>query len=115
TLAGPPEGTQLLTGVANRVTFTGSVTPAGVGARLVLQRQDAASGNGWHRIDRGRVGPRGSFSITHAFVVPGDANLRVLVRRFGQVIASPSNVLSYEISQAQTPHLTITASADPIA
>jgi hypothetical protein len=31
------------------------------------------------------------------------------------VIASPSNVLSYEISQAQNPHLTITASADPIA
>ena len=115
TLAGPPEGTQLLTGAANKVTFTGTVTPAEVGARVVLQRQNALTGNEWHRIDRGRVGPGGSFSITHTFLVPGDANLRVLVRASGRQIASPSNVLTYEISQAQNPHLTINSSADPIA
>ncbi len=114
TLNGPPEGTQILTGVANRVTFTGTVTPADVGARVVLQRQNALTGNEWHRIDSGVV-EGGGFSITHTFIVPGDANLRVLVRSQGRNVASPSEVLTYEISQAQNPALTINASADPIA
>jgi phage protein U len=116
TLSGPPEGTQLLTGTANKVTFTGTVTPAAVGARIVLQRQNAASGgDDWRRIDLGRVTAGGVFSITHTFLVPGDANIRVLVRSQGRNIPSTSNVLSYEISQAQNPALTIQASADPIS
>lgn len=115
TLSGPPEGSQLLTGKGNRVTFTGTVSPADEGARVVLQRQNAATGNEWHRIDSGFVGGGGAFTITHAFRVPGDANLRVLVRSQGRNSASQSNVLSYEISQAQNPQLTIAASADPIA
>lgn len=114
TLSGPPEGTQLLTGRPNEVTFTGTVTPADAGARVVLQRQNAVTGNEWHRIDVGRVGPEGAFSITHTFIVPGDANLRVLVRGRHHNISSPSNVLAYEISQAQNPELTINASSDPI-
>jgi len=115
TLAGPPEGTQLLTGRANKVTFTGAVSPADAGARVVLQRQDAATGNEWHRIDLGQVTAAGSFSITHRFVVPGDANLRVLVRSQRRNIPSASNVLTYEISQAENPNLTIEASIDPIS
>ncbi|HXW59744.1 MAG TPA: hypothetical protein VEJ23_09740, partial [Solirubrobacteraceae bacterium] len=114
TLEGPPEGTQILTGFANRVTFTGTVSPADVGARVVLQRQNALTGNEWHRIDSGTVQSGGGFSIVHTFRVPGDANLRVLVRSQGRNSPSPSNVLSYEISQAQNPQLTIVASADPI-
>ncbi len=114
TLSGPPEGTQILTGVANKVTFTGTVTPADVGARVILQRQNALTGNEWHRIDSGVVEASGAFSIAHTFVVPGDANLRVLVRSQGRNVASPSDVLTYEISQAQNPALTINASADPI-
>jgi hypothetical protein len=39
----------------------------------------------------------------------------VLVRSQGRNIPSPSNVLTYEISQAQNPALTIQASADPIS
>src|SRR5580658_10484863 len=35
TLVGPPEGTQILTGPAGKVTFTGTVTPADVGARVI--------------------------------------------------------------------------------
>lgn len=114
TLTGPPAGTQLLTGVASRVTFAGSMSPAEVGALVVLQRQNAASGNEWHRIDAGRVGSGGGYSITHTFVVPGDANIRVLVRSQRRNVPSPSEVLNYEISQAQNPQLTIQASADPI-
>lgn len=115
TLNGPPEGTQLLTGSANKVTFTGTVSPADAGARVVLQRQNAITGNEWHRIDFGRVSLTGTFSITHRFVVPGDANIRVLVRARRLNIPSPSNVLTYEISQAQNPGFTIQASADPIS
>ena len=115
TLSGPAEETQLLTGAANKVTFTGTVSPADAGASVVLQRQNAVSGNEWHRIDKGRVTTAGSFTIVHTFVVPGDANLRVLVRSHGRNIPSPSNVLTYEISQAQNPSLTIQASANPIS
>lgn len=115
TLDGPPEGTQILTGAPNAVTFTGSVIPADAGARVILQRQNALTGNEWRRIGEGTVGAEGSFSIVHTFVVPGDANLRVLVRSDRVNIPSPSNVLTYEISQAQNARLTINASADPIA
>jgi hypothetical protein len=117
TLSGPPEGTQLLTGVPNKVTFTGTVNPAtDVGARVILQRQNAATGgDDWHRIGIGQVQAGATFSITHTFRVPGDANIRVLVRSDGLNIPSPSNILEYEISQAQNPNLTINASADPIA
>jgi hypothetical protein len=114
TLSGPPEGTQLLTGRPNQVTFTGTVTPADAGARVILQRQNALAGNEWRRIDRGTVGPGGTFSIVHTFSVPGDANLRVIVRGSGVNTFSPSNVLTYEISQAQNPQLTINASSNPI-
>jgi hypothetical protein len=115
TLSGPPEGTQLLTGRPNKVTFTGTVNPAtDAGARVILQRQNALTGNEWHRIGIGQVQAGGTYSITHTFRVPGDANIRVLVRSDGLNIPSPSNILEYEISQAQNPNLTINASADPI-
>jgi hypothetical protein len=113
-LAGPAEGTQLYTGHANAVTFNGTVDPADAGARVILQRQNALTGNEWHAIDRGVVQSDGTFSITHAFRYPGDADIRVLVRSGAINIPSRSNVLTYEISQAQNPALTIDSSTDPI-
>ncbi|HWX86552.1 MAG TPA: hypothetical protein VNX67_00090 [Solirubrobacteraceae bacterium] len=117
TLSGPSEG-QLSTGFPNRVTFTGTVAPADIGARVILQRQNSLTGNDWHRIDSGIVEPSGTagvFTILHTFVVPGDANIRVLVRSQGRNVPSESNVLAYSISQAQNPALTIQSSANPIA
>jgi hypothetical protein len=113
-LNGPTEGSQLLTGRANDVTFTGTVSPADLGAHVILQRQNAANGSEWRRIDSGRVQAGGVFSIVHTFLVPGDANIRVLVRSHHRNIPSTSSVLAYEISQAQNPALTIVASVDPI-
>jgi hypothetical protein len=113
-LSGPAEGTQLYTGHANAVTFTGTVNPADADARVILQRQNALTGNEWHAIDRGVVQSDGTFSIEHAFRYPGDADIRVLVRSGGVNFPSRSNVLTYEISQAQNPALTIESSADPI-
>jgi hypothetical protein len=114
TLSGPPDGSNLETGPAHKVTFTGTVSPLAVGDRVVLQRQNADSGKGWHRIDQTRVQPGGTFTIPHTFRVPGDANVRVLVKATRRNIASVSDVLSYEISQAQNPALTLNSSADPI-
>ena len=114
TFEGPPEGTQILTGVANKVTFTGKVTPADIGARVVLQRQNALTGNEWHRIDLGVVEAGGGYSIPHTFIVPGDANLRVLVLSQGRNVRETSSPLTYEISQEQNKELTIEATPDPI-
>jgi hypothetical protein len=114
TLTGPADGSNLETGPAHKVTFSGTVSPFAVGDRVILQRQNANSGKGWHRIDRTRVRPGGTFTIPHTFRVPGDANVRVLVRATRRNIASVSNVLSYEISQAQNPALTLNSSADPL-
>jgi hypothetical protein len=114
TIAGPPEGTQITTGAPNQQTFTGTVTPADAGARVILQRQNAITGNEWHRIGVGSVGAGGSYTITHTFRVPGDASIRTLVRSDRINSPSASTPLEYEISQAQNPSLTIASSADPI-
>jgi hypothetical protein len=116
TLNGPASGSTLQTGPAHKTTFTGTVSqPYPVGGTVLLQRQSAATGgDDWRTIDRGRVAAGGTFSITHAFVNPGDASIRVLVRRTSRNLASPSNVLEYEIEQAQNPALTIQASANPL-
>jgi len=116
TLAGPPEGTQIETGAPHQVTFTGTVNPAtDVGARVILQRQNALTGDEWHSIGRGEVVAGGTYSITHTFRVPGDASIRVLMRSDRLNVPSESNILEYEISQTQNPSLTIVASADPIS
>jgi len=114
TLHGPASSV-LQTGPAHAATFTGTVSPNAAGDIVLLQRQNAATGgDDWSTIDRGRVAGGGTFSITHRFVNPGDANIRVLVRHTTRNLASPSNVLEYEIDQAQNPALTIAASADPL-
>jgi uncharacterized cupredoxin-like copper-binding protein len=116
---GPPEGVvpdTLRTGRRNSVEFTGTVSPAEVGALVFLQRQNAIKGNEWHRIGRGvEVNKEGHFSIVHTFVVAGDANIRVVVRNGVHNVISPSNILSYEIVQSQNPQLTIESSANPIS
>jgi len=114
TLSGPADGSNLETGPAHKVTFTGTVSPFAVGDRVILQRQNADNGKRWHRIDRTRVRAGGTYTFNHTFRVPGDANIRVLVRATRRNIGSVSNVLGYEISQAQNPALTLTSSADPL-
>jgi hypothetical protein len=115
TLDGPPEGTRLFTGAPNKVMFTGTVNPTNVGAHVIMQRQSALTGEEWHRIDSGVIDAKGGFEIVHTFVVPGDANIRVLVRSQGRNVPSLSSTLTYAISQAQNPALTIEASLDPIS
>jgi hypothetical protein len=127
-VAGPADGSQLFTGggpfirrharrlgLSNRVTFTGSVSPADAGAFVGLQREGSVGFEEWHRIaPLSQVGSDGSYSISHTFGTPGDANIRVVVRPSRTNSVAASETLSYEISQAQNPALTIQSSADPI-
>ena len=115
TIKGPPQSTQLLTGVHNEVTFTGTVSPADVGAQIVLQRENSTGAEEWGQIQLGTVGPGGIYAIRHRFLVPGQANVRVVIpahRRF--TVRGVSDALSYDISQAENPKLTINAKQDPI-
>jgi len=126
TVAGPAagssqsmEGAALLTGPGHRVTFTGAVSPADAGAVVVLQRQNVSGGfswfEQWRAIQLGVVGPGGVYSISHVFVLPGDANLRILVRQHRRFdIRGLSNTLSYEISQPENSALTLKTSTNPI-
>jgi hypothetical protein len=124
-VSGPPDGSQLFTGVgpfrrahglrSNSVTFSGKVDPSDSGAIVALQRENAVGNEEWHRIGRlSQVGADGSYSINHTFGIPGDANIRVVVRRSAANAAAASEPLSYEISQAQNPALTIQSSANPL-
>ena len=122
-LEGPPEGSVIFTFAAHPgqrrpvpVRFTGEVSPEDTGALVILQRQDAYKGNEWHRIGgAATVGEHGKFAIPHDFVVPGPANIRVVVRDPKHNLTSPSNVLNYEIAQTQNPKLKIESTADPIS
>ncbi len=118
-LTGPPEGKQLFAGIRtgrrNAVTFKGTVNPTDAGAEVVLQRQNEVRGGGWHPIGHTIVNSTGEFALTHIFWVPGASEIRVLVRSNKRNVLSPSNTLSYDISQAQNPSLTILTSADPIS
>jgi hypothetical protein len=111
-----PDGSQIKTGKANAVTFTGAVSPADAGAEVVLQREASSSFEEWLPIQLGTVKPDSTYTIKHTFVVPGDANLRVIVRPHGRFTTRGiSNVLSDGISQPQNPALTINSSTDPVA
>ncbi len=120
TLAGPPETKTLFAGIRtgrrHAVTFEGTVSSEDAGATVVLQRENSVRGNEWHRVSPpALVNGEGKFSITKAFVVPGASSIRAVVRSNGRNVASPSNVLSYVITQAQNPSLTIESSQDPLA
>jgi len=111
-----PESKVLMTGQRNAVTFIGTVSPADQGAQITLQRESSTAFEEWKGIQNGVVGFGGTYAIRHRFVVPGDANLRVLVRRHGKFsVRGISNTLSYEIVQAQNPNLTLNSSANPIS
>jgi hypothetical protein len=123
TLGGPATVVQLATaggyahaGARSRATFTGAVSPTEAGALVALQVEYSATGENWRPVAFGHVSAGGSYSITHGFRTPGLASVRVVVHPRGHGnVAAASEPLSYVISQAQNPRLTINASADPIS
>jgi len=98
----------------NRVTFTGTVSPAVTGALVALQIAYPASGEQWHLVAFGRVGADGTYSVSHTFRTPGEVSVRAVahVGRFN--VPGASEALSYEVEQPQNPQLTIQTSAAPL-
>jgi hypothetical protein len=94
--------------------FTGTVSPADVGALVALQVAYGASGAAWHSIAWGHVGADGSYSIAHVFRNPGEASLRTLVRSGRAKAVGVSEVISFAAAQSQNPQLTIESTADPL-
>jgi hypothetical protein len=122
TIAGPPAGAQLAVAgrrdaasarASNTVTFTGNVSPAQEGARVILQREGPNLNESWSKVALGEVGENGAYSITHRFTVPGVINVRVVVRAQG-LLPAVSEPLSYEMARRQNPRLTIKASSAPL-
>ncbi|HWX96627.1 MAG TPA: hypothetical protein VNZ01_07225, partial [Solirubrobacteraceae bacterium] len=116
TLEGPNPATPLETGKKHTVTFTGKVNPADEGAEVWLEREQATSSEEWGVIQKGVVKAGGVFTFLHTFTIPGEANIRAIVRPHGIFdVRGTSNVLgSYVINQTQNPNLTIKSSEDPI-
>jgi hypothetical protein len=121
TLEGPAAGVVAMTtrgdrssGGRTRFTFTGTVDPVLAGMRVSLQREYAASGEGWHTIAFGQLDEEGHYSITHGFDTVGEVSVRVVVHPHGELPLT-SEPLNYDITQAQNPALTIESSADPLA
>jgi hypothetical protein len=118
---GPPEGVIFTAPSARHhrkvtATFKGTVSPLDEGAHVLLQRQNALNGNGWFTISKPAiVNAKGEYTIEHNFLIPGPANIRVLLRDPKVNLPSGSNVLSYEISQRENPQFTLESNADPIS
>ena len=114
-LAGPPESKAIITGRRGAVIFSGTVSPADAGAEVVLQRENSSSFEEWHVIQIGIVSRNGAYSFTHVFSGPGEANIRAVVRAHRKIsVRGVSNALSYTISQAENPRLTLNTTASQI-
>jgi hypothetical protein len=116
----PAENAQLITGDGGRLTtpkrveFAGSVKPFVPHERIVLQRESSTGNEEWKAIQFGEVDAAGKYVFSHRFLVPGEANIRVVVHPGKLNAPAASTPSSYEISQVQNPDLTLEAEADPL-
>jgi hypothetical protein len=114
--SGLSDGATVVASSNHVVLFSGIVSPADAGAEVLLEREAAVANEEWFPIQRTAVRGDGSYSLLHHFVVPGAANLRVIVRPHGLFdVRGTSNTLSLEVTGRQNPRLTIFTSADPVS
>jgi len=99
---------------AQPVDFTGSLFPAHVHQRVLLQEQNSTSGNGWKTIDSGYTDGSSSFSINHRFREAGSYTLRAFFPADPRNIASQSASISQTIEQEQNPAFTINGSSQEL-
>ena len=94
------------------VTFSGHVDPVGfhVGERVYLQQQ-AQSGDDWHTLKSGVIGPGSNYSIPYRFRTAGARDVRVLFGGDDRNIGAVSDSLTVTIQQNQNPSFTINTSA----
>jgi hypothetical protein len=99
---------------AQTVDFTGSIFPAHVHQRVLLQEQNSTSGNGWKTIDSGYTDGSSSFSINHRFREAGSYTLRAFFPADPRNVASQSASISQTIEQQQNPSFTINGSSQAL-
>ncbi len=99
---------------STRIAFTGTVTPANAGHRVLLQRQVGLDGDRWVAVDGGFVRANGTYTIVHRFRVPGDRTLRTVLQPNRRTLRSASTPISITVQQLQVAGFTINASADPV-
>jgi hypothetical protein len=99
---------------ATPIAFTGTVTPAGAGRRILLQSQVGVNGDRWITIDGGFARANGAYTIVHRFRIPGDRTLRTVLQPNRRTLRTASTPISITVQQLQVAGFTINASADPI-
>ncbi|HEX5146306.1 MAG TPA: hypothetical protein VFV85_04730 [Conexibacter sp.] len=99
---------------ATPISFSGVVSPANAGHRILLQRQVGADGDRWIAVDRGFVHADGGYAIVHRFRVPGDRTLRTVLLPNRRTLRSFSTPVSITVQQLQVAGFTIASSAQPI-
>lgn len=99
---------------STKIAFTGTVTPANAGHRILLQRQVGPNGDRWIAVDGGFVRADGRYTIVHRFRIPGDRTLRTLLQPNRRTLRTASTPISITVQQLQVAGFTINASADPI-
>jgi hypothetical protein len=101
-----------MNGTTNQpVVFSGHVTPNHAGDQIVLQEQGSATGNAWHTLKAGLIGPGSNYSISYRFRLPGGYTLRTLLRRDNRNLASVSTPLTETVQQTEVPDFTINSSS----
>jgi hypothetical protein len=99
---------------ATPISFTGTVSPADAGNRVLLQRQVGQDGDRWRAVDGGFVRADGGYTIVHRFRQAGDRTLRTLLLPNRRTLRSPSTPISITVQQLQVPGFTIASSSTPI-
>jgi hypothetical protein len=94
--------------------FTGTVTPAAPGALVALQVAYGATGEDWHSVAWAHVTDEGTYSIPHAFRIPGETSVRTILHSGRGHAVAASEPLSYSVAGPQNAQLTIASSADPL-
>lgn len=99
---------------ATPIAFTGTVSQANAGHRILLQRQVGLDGDQWRPVDGGFVGADGHYTIVHRFRQAGDRTLRTLLLPNRRTLRSPSAPISITVQQLQVAGFTIGSSSTPV-
>jgi hypothetical protein len=95
------------------IAFSGSVSPAGAGHRILLERQ-VGPRDRWVPVDGSFVHADGTYTIMHRFRRAGDRTLRTLLLPNRRTLRSASAPVTITVQQLQVEGFTIASSANPI-
>jgi hypothetical protein len=95
----------------HRVVFTGHVFPNHAFERVALQVQTATSGDDWHTIKTGRLGPASNFAISYRFRVPDAYEVRAVFTGDRRNLRGESDSVPVTVQQTEVPDFLINTSA----